>query len=51
MFVEVRNRSYAATRNPAGNRKSQGGNSAATAVGETRSWAKAARWSVRRWIW
>ncbi len=37
MFVEVRNRSYAATRNPAGNRKSQSGNSAAKVVGETRS--------------
>jgi len=29
MFVEVRNSRYAATRNPAGNRKSQSGNSAA----------------------
>ena len=37
MFVEVRNSSYAATRNPAGNRKSQNGNSAAKAAGETRS--------------
>jgi hypothetical protein len=31
MFVEVSNSSYAATRNPADNRKSQSGNSAAKA--------------------